>query len=288
MTLSCFGSIVFSGGDYIYALIFIVISVFISFNVYSYYSMKKKSFLVKSKKKHEIHFISSERKFYCYFNRICIELDHLGNPYGLNGKKYIIIKYFLSIALFIIMYFNSRNLVTSIFLFLSFFFLPNILISVYKKKESILMVEDISNIVQNIILSLSANMNLYHSLKISVSAISYKRLKEEYAKFVENYMLYNFNLYKAISLFSDKFHSFEFNMFLSLLSQGEKEGNMMEILETFSDSLELMYFKNLKYKASRKMLGIILITVVILINSFMIVLYPIMIEITTSFTKLFR
>jgi hypothetical protein len=77
-------------------------------------------------------------------------------------------------------------------------------------------------------------------------------------------------------------------MFLSLLTQGEKEGNMIEILETFLDSLELMYFKNLKYKSSKKALGIILITIVVLFNSFIVVLYPIIVEVTTSFTSLFK
>ena len=186
------------------------------------------------------------------------------------------------------MYINSKNIILSIILFLCLFFLPNILIYFYSKNESIIIINEISNIVQNIILSLSANMTLYDSLKNSINVISYNRFKEEYSKFVENYMMYNFNILKAIEIFSTRFKSFEFDMFLSLLSQGEKEGNMTEILETFSDSLELTYLKNLKFTSSKRTITIIVSTIFLLIDSFAIVLYPIVMEISTSFTKMFR
>lgn len=223
-----------------------------------------------------------------YFNKIQNLLNNLGNPYGLNLKKYIIIKYLLPIALFIIMYINSKNFLTSIILFISIFILPNILIFIYSKNESIIIINEISNIVQNIIISLSANMTLYDSLKASINVINYNRFRQEYSRFVENYMMYNFDILKAISIFSLKFNSFEFNMFLSLLSQGEKEGNMVQIFETFSDSLELSYFKNLKYKSSTRTLMIVISTIILLINSFAIVLYPIIVEISSSFVEMFK
>ena len=215
-------------------------------------------------------------------------MDNIGNPYGLNLKKYIFFKYLLSIALFIIMYINSKNLIAAIILFLSLYFLPNILINKYLKNESIIINNEISNIVQSIILSLSANMTLYDSLKTSINSIDYIRLKKEYSKFIENYMMYNFNILKAISIFSTKFNSYDFYMFLSMLSQGEKEGNIIEILDTFYDSLQLTYLKNLKYKSSQRSLMIILSTILILMNSFAIVLYPIVIEISSSFTQMFK
>lgn len=223
-----------------------------------------------------------------YFNNIQKKLDNLGNPYGLNSKKYIIIKYFLSITLCIIMYINSKNIFISLILFLFIFILPNILIFSYSKRESIIIINEISNIVQNIILSLSANMTLYDSLKSGINVINYDRFKNEYSRFVENYMMYNFDMIKAVSIFSSKFSSFEFNMFLSLLTQGEKEGNLIEILETFSDSLELSYFKTLKYKSSSRTLIIVISTMILLINSFAIVLYPLMIEISSSFVEIFK
>ena len=275
------------GGGYIYAIIFICISILISYNLFSYYSIKKKSLYV-LKDSHKIFNKSNLNKTINYFTKIQSLINNLGNPYGLNLKKYIIIKYFLSIALFIIMYINSKNFIISILLFLSIFLLPDILISIYSKNESIIIINEISNIVQNIIISLSANMTLYDSLKSSINVINYNRLKNEYSRFIDNYMMYNFDILKAISIFSSKFKSYEFNMFLSLLSQGEKEGNLIQILETFGDSLELSFFKVLKYKTSTRTIMIIVATLVLLINSFAIVLYPIIIEISTSFVDIFK
>jgi len=186
------------------------------------------------------------------------------------------------------MYINSKNLFLSIILFTSIFLLPNILISIYSKNESIIIINEISNIVQSIIICLSANMTLYDSLKESINTITYDRFKKEYSRFIENYMMYNFNIQKAISIFSLKFNSFEFNMFLSLLAQGEKEGNITQILDTFSDSLELSYFKNLKYKSSTRAIMLIISTLILLINSFAIVLYPIIVEISSSFSEMFK
>ena len=283
MTFRISGSIVYSGGGCIHVIIYICISIFISYNLISYYYINKKSIYITNNK-----YINKDLKVNYYLKKVQTKLNNIGNPYGLNLKRYIIIKYFISIALFIIMYINSNNLFTSIILFLSMYFLPNVLIFLYSKNESSIINNEISNIVQNIILSLSANMTFYDSLKYAQNSINYDRLKKEYSKFVEDYMMYNFDIFKAISTFLTKFNSYEFYVFLSLLLQGEKEGNMIEILENFYDSLQFKYFKNLKYKASVRTIMIIFSTLILLINSFAIVLYPIITEISFSFTEMFK
>ena len=284
MTFNNSGSIVLLGGDCIYVLILIFISILLSYNLISYYLIKRKSiYIIYNSSK-----IYKSLKLNSYLNKIKNRLDNIGNPYGLNLKKYISIKYFISIVVFIAMYINSKNIILSILLFCIMFFLPNILIFMHLKNESFIINSEISNIVQNIILSLSAKMTFYDSLKTAKNSINYNRLQKEYSNFIENYMMYNFNIFKAISIFSEKFNSYEFNTFLSLLLQGEKEGNMLEVLENFYDSLQLIYYKNLKYKSSKRSLLIILATIILLINSFAIVLYPMAIEISSSFTQIFK
>ena len=284
MTFNISGSIVLLGGDCIYVLILIFISILLSYNLISYYLIKRKSiYIINNSSK-----IYNSLKLNSYLNKIKNRLDNIGNPYGLNLKKYISIKYFISIVVFIAMYINSKNIILSILLFCIMFFLPNILIFMHLKNESFIINSEISNIVQNIILSLSAKMTFYDSLKTAKNWINYNRLQKEYSNFIENYMMYNFNIFKAISIFSKKFNSYEFNTFLSLLLQGEKEGNMLEVLENFYDSLQLIYYKNLKYKSSKRSLLIILATIILLINSFAIVLYPMAIEISSSFTQIFK
>ena len=284
MTFNNSGSIVLLGGDCIYVLILIFISILLSYNLISYYLIKRKSiYIINNSSK-----IYNSLKLNLYLNKLKNKLDNIGNPYGLNLKKYISIKYFISIVVFIAMYINSKNIILSILLFCMMFFLPNILIFMHLKNESFIINSEISNIVQNIILSLSAKMTFYDSLKSAKNSINYNRLQKEYSNFIENYMMYNFNIFKAISIFSEKFNSYEFNTFLSLLLQGEKEGNMLEVLENFYDSLQLIYYKNLKYKSSKRSLLIILATIILLINSFAIVLYPMAIEISSSFTQIFK
>ncbi|MEG0872748.1 MAG: hypothetical protein RSD14_01295 [Clostridia bacterium] len=131
-------------------------------------------------------------------------------------------------------------------------------------------------------------MSVYESLKLSVTPISHKRFKIEFEKFVNNYMMYNFNILKAVEEFETKFNSYEFNMFLSILIQGEKEGNMLEGLETFNDSLDLMYFKYLKLKASKRLLFVSFATIISLINSFVIVMYPIAVQVSSNLTDIFK
>lgn len=253
----------------------------------SYYFILKKSRVVLSNSFYSKVTAKNEKK-YRYFLKLDNHLRNMGNPYNLDYKKYIFIKYFLSIFLSIISYINSKNILVSIILYFFIFFIPNILLKLYSKKESIQIVDEISNIVQNIILSLSVNMSLYDSLNMGLSVINNERFKKEYSIFIENYMLYNFNIIKSIELFSKKYNSYEFNMFLSILSQGEKQGNLLELLETFSDTLDLILQKNLKYKLSKNMISIIISTIILLLNSFAIVLYPIIIEITNSFSQMFK
>ena len=71
------------------------------------------------------------------------------------------------------------------------FFLPNILIRSFIKKENMNLIHEISNVVQSLELSLSANIPIYKSLAISVNVIKYKRFKNSYIKFIEDYKMYN-------------------------------------------------------------------------------------------------
>lgn len=274
------------GGDCIYAPLFIIFSFLIAYNLISEYFILKKSKIVNFTLNK-----LSKNKFYLskkYLSKIFYYLLNAGNPYGITVKTYIIIKYILSIFLFIFSFINTSNIFISLIILITIYFLPNILVELSLKAESIKIINDISNIVQNIVLSLSANMPLYNSLKNVIDNIENKRFKEEYKIFVNNYRMYNFNIIKSVNEFSQKFSFYEFNMFLSLLIQGEKEGNLLELLENFTETLDLAYFKYLKYKASQRSVVVILTTIISIINSFIIVLYPIIIQISSSFADIFK
>ncbi len=160
--------------------------------------------------------------------------------------------------------------------------------AIYIKSENLKTLNDISNIVNSLILSLSANVPFHESLKISINSIRYIRFKEEYKKFVDNYIVYNFDMIKAVEDFQNKFNSYEFKMFLSILIDCEKDGNLLENLEIFSQTLDIIYFKYLKSKSAKRIIYVSLATVVSLINILFLVMYPIIVSITSNMENIFK
>lgn len=205
----------------------------------------------------------------------------------MNLLKYVVIKYFLSTFLFITLLNNSKNIFISILTFLFMYLLLDILIYMFEKNESSKLINEISNIVQNIILSLSANMSLYDSLNSSVDVIKYERFKVEYINFINKYKMYNYNMVLAVNEFEKKFNTYEFNMFLSIFVECEKEGNYIELLENFEKSLEVRYYKYLNLQSLKSTFVIFFAIIIALFNSFFVIGYPIMFEIITNISEIF-
>lgn len=222
-----------------------------------------------------------------YLNGVKEKLELLEYPYGFTLVRYIIIKYLLSFFVFVCLLLRSQNITLSFVFLVLLFFLPNYLIYSYSKSENLKLISQISNIVQSLIISLSASVPLKEALKISINVIKYDRFKKAYEKFINDYIMYNLNMRMAIENFSKKFNSYEFNMFISILSDLDKEGNMIEGLEIFSGTLENLYFKYLRYKASKNFLLVSFSTVISLINIFAIVAYPMFIQISDGLKNIF-
>lgn len=241
-----------------------------------------------SKKQYE--FSNNTRNFFSRIfsnNEISKKLKSLSYPHGINELRYILIKYVISSITFIIILLRDRNIILSVLVFLLFYFLPDIIIKSFINTENYKLINQISNIVQSLILSLSSNMSLQNSLKISVDSIDYIRLKIEYENFINKYYMYNFNMSMALSEFRDKFKSSEMGMFLSILEECEKEGRIIENLEAFSEVLDYMYFKYEKYKTAKISIFMSLATVFCLINILIVVMYPIFIQILENLSEIF-
>ncbi len=275
------------GGDYIYEeIILILFSLILSYNMVMYFSvLLKRKYVIDSNSK---ELKKEDLIFKMGFNQKSRYLFNLGYPYGFSLKRYIVIKYIISSFLFLFILINYHNIFASIIIFILFFLLPDIVIKAYVKQESIYLINEIGNIVQNLILSLSANLSLYDSLKLSINSVKYNRFKNEYATFVSNYQLYNFNIESASQILKEKFNSYELNMFLSILIQNQKNGNIIKMLENFLDSLELSYFKFVKFKMSKKSLLLIIVIFVVLLNTLLLMMYPILNQIISNFEIMFK
>ena len=123
-------------------------------------------------------------------------------------------------------------------------------------------------------LSLSAYSTLEYALSIAKKTITYPRLVVEFEKFIYEYKMNGYNIKQAAINLQKKFNSYELSLFVSTLIQGDNEGNLLEDLEKFSETLELNYFKYLKKKSAERLLYVTLGTILSLVNIVLVVMYP--------------
>lgn len=155
----------------------------------------------------------------------------------------------------------------------------------YRRRENIQVINDTDNICQTLILSMSAQIPVQEALKLSINVVTYKRLKQEFSNFVNDYILYNFNMQKAIQNIDNKFSSNEFNMLLEILNQ--KDQNILDNLDYLSKTLEISYYKYLKYKENKNTTYISLAVVLSLTDIIMVVVYPLFIQIIKNLNLIF-
>ena len=267
-------------------VIIIIFSFITSYYFISYYLVKLKSQKISNKKALILKSFSHFKFINRYILDVNEKLSNLNFPYGLSLKSYLIIKYVLSVSIFFIAFLQNVNLLKSIILFLIIFYLPNILIYIFKKREKQKVINDISNIVQNLILSLACKTSLYNSLILSSNSITYDRLKYEINEFINSYRLYNFNVKKASYNLTKKMDIVELKLFINIIEEVQQKGNDEKILIGFLDYLDEFKIKNSSLKVSSNTFLIIFITFLLIINSFLIVIYPISIQIINNLNNI--
>ena len=222
-----------------------------------------------------------------YLNNLKDSLSKLDFPYKLTFKNYLIIKYILSIVCFSISIINKNNIFISIIILCLVFLIPNILITIFKRSEKILIIKELRNITNAINISLSASLSLEEAIKSSISVITNKRLKDSYEEFVRSYRMTGFNIKKSINILKEKFKYYEMELFASTLINSEREGNVSEGLEKYNIILDISYSKYLAKENSKRLLYLTFGTVISLINIIVIVMYPMFIEVWTNLQTIF-
>lgn len=266
-------------------LIFVTLYILV-FNLIRFIKiLKKQNQIVNSNSK---YLSFSKRKYInCYLNKIYNKLFNLGFPYKLNLKKYLIIKYGLSVIVFLIALFNYKSLKVPFLLYFVIFFTPNYLIYSYKNKEKCLLINELKNITNNLILYLSSYTSLKDSLNKIQSTIKNKRLYVAYEIFLKEYNMNGYKLNSPAKKLEAKFESYELSLFLGTLIQGDREGNVLEAILKYKETLELNYFKYLKKKTATRLMYVTLGTILSLINIILIVMYPILMQVMNSLQIIF-
>lgn len=222
-----------------------------------------------------------------YIGAVEKSLRNLDLPFQLTVKKYLCIKYVLSILVFIVSLVNYKSLLIPIVLFVVVFFIPNILIKSYVKSQNIQLIKELKIINSSIILQLSAFVPFKDALKATVNNIQDKRIKKHFARFVYEYEIMGFNIKKPAEKLLQKFKSSELNCFLQVLIQCENEGNIIENLERFNTTLELSYFKYLNSQSVKRMTYLIIGTVMMLLNIAVLCMYPMLVQMNNSLEMIF-
>lgn len=223
-----------------------------------------------------------------YVLKIKSKLSNLDYPYNLKFKSYFSIKYIFSIICLIISIINKNNMFVSLSIFCVIFYLPNLLLKMFKKNEKVLIIKELRNITNAIIISMSASVPFEEAINGAVSVIKNKRLKKNYELFTSNYRLFGYNLKKAINLLVEKFEYYEVDLFASTLINSEKEGNVIQALIKYNLILDISYSKYLSQENSKRLMYLTFGTVISLFNIIVIVMYPIFIEVSNNLQTIFK
>lgn len=266
-------------------IIFIFLSILV-YNLINIYLFKRKTKKVLVQKYNKPN-VLSQKYFKSIENHIDQKLFNLNYPYHLTTKKYIITKIIISPLIFILAILNYKTIFIPTILFALSFFSFDYLIYLYKKEEKTILIDELKNLTSNLILCLSTSAPLKLAFKNAIKSLKYKRFIITFEEFVHDYELNGYNLNKALSRLEKKFDSYELSVFASLLRQGEKEGNIIENMERFSETLDLNYFKYLKRQSSKRLMYVTFGTVLSLINIILIVMYPILVKVMGNLQIIF-
>lgn len=270
---------------HIYVIIYIVLALLLYYLISYYQILKKQKNILKS---NNIYLSKSKKNFVNrYINKIESKLFNLGFPYKLTTKKYILVKCFLPIIIFIIAVLNYNSIKIPLILFLISFFTPDYLLYNYTKNEKNILINEVKILVNSIVLSLSAYGTLEYALSTAKNNLTYQRFIKEFEKFIYEYKMNGYNLKSACVNLERKFKSYELSLFLSTLLQGDSDGNLLENLEKFTDTLELNYFKYLKKKSAERLLYVTFGTVLSLLNIVLVVMYPMFKQVVDNLQVIF-
>ncbi len=225
----------------------------------------------------KINFINSKENF----------LSKQGYPLKLNAISYYFIKIFLSVLLLYAGLTNYNSTLTSVLLGIFGFFVVDVYISLHKKTRNTEICVDLQNIVDSIILQMSAEVDLKDSLKFQYQNCKNEDFKKAILEFSTQYELSELNIDVALEELKNKFDVLELNLFCNSLKEYNKVGNIVEILENLSETLKIKYLDKLKEDTRTKVIYLTFGVVLALGNIILLTFYPLMISIERGFNNIF-
>lgn len=225
----------------------------------------------------KINFISSKENF----------LSKQGYPLNLNAISYYFLKTFLALLLLFASILNYKSTILGIILAICGYFCVDVYILLHIKNRNSEICVDLLNVVDSIILQLSAEVSLRDSLKYQYQNCKNEDFKKAILEFSTQYEFSELNIEKSLKELQNKFDVMELNMFCNSLKEYNKIGNIIEILENLSENLKIKYIDKVKEDTRTKVIYITAGVILALGNIILITFYPLFISIGQGFNNIF-
>ncbi len=215
------------------------------------------------------------------------QLNNLGNPYGLNGKNFYVVKFLLLAIFLILSIINDLSYINILIVSIISFFLLDILIFLNKKSLYSNIQKDLSNIVDNVYLQLASNINMSKILRDISYVCKTKVFRDALVSMSNVYEYTGYNIQTAVLELKRKFDIVEVDMFCNALVEQTLLGDNIALFENLSNVLTQKNLEQIKLNTKKKIVFITMGITVTLLNISLLVFYPIMNSFSESFSNIF-
>lgn len=217
-----------------------------------------------------------------------IFLSKQGYPLKLDVIRYYSLKILLLLLFFIVGLFNYNSITYAVILAGCAYFIIDLYIAFNRKSRDSEICNDLLDVINSICLQLSAHVSLKDSLKKQYENCKNIDFKKAMIEFSTSYELSELNIEYAIQKLNDKFSILEVDMFCNALSEYNKTGNIVEVLENLSDSLSNRQIEKMKQVTRNKVIYITFGVILALTNIILLTFYPLFISIGQGFNNVFK
>ena len=217
-----------------------------------------------------------------------IFLSKQGYPLKLDVIRYYFIKSILFFMFFIVGIINYNSLIYAVFLACCAYFLIDLYILFNKKSRDSEICNDLLNVINSICLQMSANVSLKDSIKKQYENCKNRDFKKAMIEFSTSYELSELNIDYAIYKLHNKFEILELDMFCNALSEYNKTGDIIDVLENLSESLGNRQIEKLKQITRNKVIYITFGVIIALTNIILLTFYPLFISVGQGFDNIFK
>ena len=225
----------------------------------------------------KINFLNSKENF----------LSKQGYPLKLNSISYFLVKMFLALLFLFAGTINYNSNLLGIILAILGYFSVDLYIFLYRKNRNSEICVDLLNVVDSIILQLSAELSLKDSIKYQYKNCKNEDFRKAFLEFSTQYEFSELNIEESLEELKNKFDVLELNMFCNSLKEYNKVGNIIEVLENLSDTLKIKYLDKVKEDTRAKVLYITFGVILALGNIILVTIYPLFVSIGQGFNNIF-